>query len=335
MYRYAIIGFGGLGRIHLSNLLKISKKRGDIELVAICGTTRENAQKQVEINLGNAPAAELDFSKCKFYNDYSELIENEQIDFAFSVLPTYLHDKAALMALKNNIHLFSEKPMALSVESCEQMIKTANDHNKILMIGHHLRFDPVYKQLLKYVKDKTFGEVRSAQFTRNSQLPVWTWNNWILDAKKSGGCVLDMHIHDVDLVNILFGMPKSVMSSMTSSVVERESILTLYDYEKFTVISRADWSLPQKYPFSAECKVDFERASVCINNGEITVYTDNDSYNLLISEEDAFYNEAYAFVSAVADKKQIEESSPESVLKSVKLAMAEIESSEKGKKIYL
>ena len=44
MYRYAIIGFGGLGRIHLSNLLKISKKRGDIERVAICGPTRENAQ---------------------------------------------------------------------------------------------------------------------------------------------------------------------------------------------------------------------------------------------------------------------------------------------------
>ena len=77
MYRYGIIGFGGLGKIHLSNLIKLQQKRGDFKLAAICGTTREEATKTVAVNFGTADVSSVDFSSCNFYQDYKEMIDTE------------------------------------------------------------------------------------------------------------------------------------------------------------------------------------------------------------------------------------------------------------------
>ena len=74
MYRYAIIGFGGLGKKHLSNLVKLEGKRGDIKLCAICGADIKSFKENVKLNLGNVDISNIDFSDCNFYEDYKELI---------------------------------------------------------------------------------------------------------------------------------------------------------------------------------------------------------------------------------------------------------------------
>ena len=130
MYRYGIIGFGGLGKKHLNNLMNMEKSRGDFCLGAICGTTLEQAKKSVEINLGTVDVSKFDFSDCNFYDDYKEMIQNEKLDFVLSVLPTYLHEEVAVYALSNGLHVFSEKPMALSLEGCQKMIDTAKNNKK-------------------------------------------------------------------------------------------------------------------------------------------------------------------------------------------------------------
>jgi len=61
MYRYAIIGFGGLAKIHFSNLMKLEKERGDFILCAICGTDPESFQKNVSLNLGDVDMSSFDF----------------------------------------------------------------------------------------------------------------------------------------------------------------------------------------------------------------------------------------------------------------------------------
>ena len=67
MYRYAIIGFGGLGKLHLSTLSKISQKRGDFELAAMCGADESSIKKNTKINLGEADLSAIEFSNCNFY----------------------------------------------------------------------------------------------------------------------------------------------------------------------------------------------------------------------------------------------------------------------------
>jgi len=333
--RYAIIGFGGLGKKHFCNLMQLEKKCKNFTLAAICGTTEAEAKKAVSLNLGTIDLSEIDLSHCHFYQDYKEMIETEKLDFIISTVPTYLHKEIAVYALSKGIHVFSEKPMALTLDDCEAMLLAAQENKKQLMIGQCLRFHPAYKKVKEFIDSGVYGKVRSAYFERISQLPRWTWNNWILDPAQSGGCILDMHIHDVDLINWFFETPSSLRSTINSSKVPQESVCTQYDYKDFTVLSRADWSLPQTFPFSGRCQIDFEKASVSVANDRLSVYTDEDSYSEDYDPKEAFVEEMEAFLELVLEDKPCDVISPESVYNSVKIAIRELESGMSKQVIYL
>lgn len=335
MFRYAIIGFGGLGKKHLRNLKELEKERKDFTLAAICGTTAEEAKKSININLGAVDVSQIDFSCCNFYQDYKEMIDKENLDFVLSVLPTYLHEEVALYALSKGIHVFSEKPMALTLEGCENMLKAARDNDKQLIIGQCLRFHPAYQKIKEYIDSSCFGKVRGASFERISQMPLWTWNNWILDCEKSGGCVLDMHVHDVDLINWFFGKPKSLTSVIKNSKIPLEGVSTQYYYDDFIVSAAADWSLPQKFPFTTRCRIDFEKASAVVENDKLIVYTDDEILLQEFDAEDAYKAEMSDFLNLVIDKKPSNITSAESVYSSVKIAMKEIESGKTNQTIKL
>lgn len=327
MHKYAIIGFGGLGKKHLANLSVLEKQRGDFCLCAISGADPNTIKENVKLNLGDVDISNIDFSKCNFYQDYKELIEVEKPDFILSTLPTYLHEEVAVFALNHGVHVFSEKPMALSIESCKNMIDAANKNGKKLMIGQCLRFSPVYEKLKEYVDNKTFGRAYRAEFVRYSQKPTWTWKDWILNPKQSGGCILDMHIHDVDLINWIFGAPKSLRSASTHVKAERESVFTQYFYDELLVSANADWSMPQTFPFTAWSMVNFENATVRIVDDVLTVYQDGESFIPPLSDEDCFVREMRAFLEIVIDDKPCEITSPESVMETVKIAIQEIQQS--------
>lgn len=330
MYRYAIIGFGGLGKKHLSNLSLLQKERDDFRLCAICGIGPvKSMTENIKINLGDVDISLVDFSNCNFYEDYKELINKEKPDFIISCLPTYLHEEVAVYSLEHGADVFSEKPMALSMESCRNMISTAKKHNRKLMIGQCLRFSPAYCKLKEYIDNKTFGRVCRAEFTRYSQKPLWTANNWILEHNLSGGCPLDMHVHDVDLINWYFGKPISVCSAMSGKNSEYEGIFTQYYYDDFMVMANADWSMTQTFPFEAKCLVNFEEATVVIYKNKVMVYKDNESYEEKISNEDYFAVEMRAFLSYVIDGINPSNISVESVMKTMEIVMNEISSAKK------
>lgn len=335
MYNYAIIGFGGLGKLHLSNLVQLEKERGDIHLQAICGTDEKSFKENVKLNLGMVDLSQINITDCNFYQDYKELIERENIDFILSTLPTYLHKEVAVYALERGIHVFSEKPMALNLDDCKAMITAAKQNQKQLMIGQCLRFDPTYMKLKEFVDNNTFGKPYRAEFTRYSQLPTWTWNNWILEPEQSGGCILDMHIHDVDLINWIFGMPNHIYSSMTNKKANRESVFTQYFYDELLILSNADWSMTQSFPFEARCLVNFEEATVVISDGKLSVYKDDEAYDQEFPDGRSFVNEMSAFLRLIIDKEECCVTSPESIMNSVELAMKEIKSAESGEKITL
>lgn len=335
MYSYGIIGFGGLGRVHLVNLLKLEGKRGDIKLKAICGTTPEKVNENIRINIGTADISRVDFTDVGFYEDYKEMVEKEDLDFIISVLPTYFHEEVAVYCLEHGLHVFAEKPMALTVDGCDNMIKAARDNNVKLMIGQCMRFDTEYSTLKSYIDNERFGKVLTASFTRYSQTPKWTWQNWILDPKKSGGAPLDLHIHDVDFINWCFGMPKSVSSFERNTKLDGESIFTKYNYENLTILAEADWAMSAAFPFTSRCVMNFEEATAVIEGDVLTVYTDEDSIIPERNTKSHFLKEMEAFLKYVIDGIDCLITSPESVRESVRLALAEVESAKTGKEVEL
>lgn len=337
MYKYAIVGFGGLGKTHFLNLIPLAQERGDFCLQAICGADPEALTKSVKLNIGEVDLSQIDFSDCHFYRDYKEMLDQEQLDFIISALPTYLHEQAAVYALNKGIHVFSEKPMALTAEGCENMIHAAKENSRQLMIGQCLRFAPAYAKLKEYIDNKTFGRAYRAEFTRYSQLPTWTWNNWILDPAQSGGCVLDMHVHDVDLINWFFGMPDSLRSAATGAKAGLESVFTQYFYKEkdLLVTANADWSMTQTFPFEERCLINFEEATIIVQDSKLTVYRDEDSFSPELEDKDQYVEEMRTFLKLIIDGEACSITSPESVYASVTLALKEIESAQTGRELFL
>ncbi len=330
IHKYALLGFGGLGRVHFKNLLQIEKERGDISLAAICGADKSSLQKKSEINIGSTDLSDVDFSEYNFYDTADELLENEELSFVVSALPTVLHAEMAIKAMERGISVFSEKPMALSLEDCEKMVHCAEENKVQLMIGQCLRFDPKLQRVKKMIDDKEYGNVLRAEFTRYSQVPKWTHNNWILDIKQSGGCILDMHCHDVDIINYFFGMPQAVSSVVTNNKVELESAFTRYIYPDKIVTANADWSLPQKFPFCAHSMFVFDSAVAEIKDDVLKVYTDDEVIVPEVSSEDFYMCEMREFVSCAVSGEESSISTGNSVKNSVKIAMAELESAKKN-----
>lgn len=326
MKKYAIIGFGALGKIHFGGLMQIEKERNDICLTAICNDDIGSISKNVTINLGDVSIGNIDFSKYNLYTDYKEMIEKEELDFVFVTVPSFLHSEICAYCLKKGLDVYTEKPMAITMEQCDEIMQTVKDSNKKLMVGHCIRFSSEYMYLKELVESGKYGKPIKAEFSRKSPLPAWSAGGWLLDEKRSGSCVVDMHVHDLDAMMWLFGKPEEVTAYTTNSKVAKESVFALYKYPDLVVSIVTDWGLPAGYKFTWKYIVTFEKATVECVKGEVTLYTDEGETSVALDNTETMYQrEEREFIKFVVDEKPSERADINSVYETMKLLFEEKE----------
>ena len=142
------------------------------------------------------------------FADAMTLATDPRVDVVSNTLPTQLHKDFTIAALKAGKHVLVEKPMALTVAECDEMIAAAKQSDRLLMVAHVLRFWPEYVALVEFVKSGALGKPLAATAKRLVGPPRWA--DWFLHPEWTGGEVLDLQVHDVDTLNWLFGTPKTV-----------------------------------------------------------------------------------------------------------------------------
>lgn len=336
MMNFAIIGFGGLGKSHFRNVTEVSKKVKDINLVAICDVEEDAFCVQTNTNLGGN-STELDLSEYHLYKDAEELFKKEKLDFVIAALPTYIHEKIAVMAMEHGIHVFSEKPMALNLAQGENMLNTARKNNVKLMIGQCVRYFPEYAMLKELIDSKKYGNVIRAEFSRISPIVTWSWQDWMLDEAKSGGAALDLHVHDVDFINWAFGAPRAVTSSATNHKAKHETISTVYHYNNNMLVTAiGDWGMPECFPFTPGFTVRFEKATVVLTTEGVKLYPEEGEPCVInVSADNGYVEEVVDFVNCIREDKESTINPPEASLLSLKIALAEKVSADTGKTVAL
>ncbi|PLX74560.1 MAG: UDP-N-acetyl-D-glucosamine dehydrogenase [Desulfuromonas sp.] len=188
--RAAVIGTGYLGRFHAQKYAAIK----GVELVAIVDIDSKQA---------NSVANEVG---CRAVTDYREILD--EIDLASIVVPTDLHFDIAKECLQNNCHLLVEKPITQTIDEAEELISIARENDLVLQVGHLERFNPAIMALDGVLKNPTFIECqRMAPFkTRGTEVNV----------------VLDLMIHDIDIILSLIGADVSQINSVGGSVLSDE-----------------------------------------------------------------------------------------------------------------
>ena len=334
MLRVGLIGLGFMGRGHLANYIRLDAEGAPVKLVAVCDIDPAKLEGRDiitgNIGVGNA----CDLSGYAKYADYNEMMAKENLDYVDIALPTYLHASASIAALKAGCHVLSEKPMARTVEECEEMIEAARSAGKMLMTAQCLRFWPAYEYLKECVDSGKFGEVTSAYFFRGGSTPSWSWEGWLLDEARSGGCLLDQHVHDVDMVNWLFG-PADAVSARGINVIEGsgyDAVSTHYIYSDSKVVcAEDDWTIQGDYGFDMLFRVNFRRGSVHFSKGKMNVCpAEGAAFEPELCSDDGYYREINAFIDAILHDKPVANCTPESTRDTIAMALAEQESADRG-----
>jgi len=327
MVKIGLLGFGFMGRCHLDNYLRLENEGMPIKVVSICDVDTNKFQDQYTSGNINVGMGKYDFTRYHLYSNIDEMLENEELDMVDITLPTYLHAEVTIKALNKGLHVLCEKPMALSSEECLKMVEASEKNNKKLMIAHCLRFWPAYEYLKACVDDRRYGNVVSAYFFRGGGTPKWSYANWLLNKEKSGGCLFDQHIHDVDIINWLFGKPLYV-STVGVSVLPGDgydAISTNYIYQEPKVVNaQDDWTLNGDFGFEMTYRVNFERGNLVFAKGVLKVNpADKEGFIPELPPEDGYYREIKYFINAILNDTPIDIASPYSTVDTIKIIEAE------------
>ena len=157
--KVAMIGFGGIAQSHKHAYEQLEAEGAPLKLVAICDVDPSRFTTATSTNLGAEKAADL--TGIHTYTSADELLAQEEFDMADFCIPSYLHKEYAVKMMKAGKDVLSEKPMSLNSADCEEMLKTAGECGRKLMIGQCLRFEPSYLYLKKCIDEGTFGKLKN------------------------------------------------------------------------------------------------------------------------------------------------------------------------------
>ena len=268
MTKIGIVGCGFIGGVHFSAYCKIKGAK----LVAVCDRDLNRANNLINgissggnLSVEAARPVSFNTSEVKIYANLDEMLNDPEVEIIDVCLPTYLHKEAVIKAAKAGKHILCEKPMTLSLKDADEMINTAKKAKVKFMVAHVIRFWPEYVVLTELITKNSMGKLLEANFQRHSPTPTWTWNNWILDEKKSLSAAVDLHIHDTDYILYICGTPKTISSIGVKGKVTKgvDHIMTEYNYGKGPkIFAEGGWAYGSKYPFRMAFWALFEKGRI-------------------------------------------------------------------------
>ncbi len=326
--RVGLLGMGMMGKCHHDTYAKIK----GVRVEAVCDADAEKRKGQIGHDFG-----EIDVSGYRVYSRAEQLLADPNLDVIDISLPTFLHAKYTIAALRAGKHVICEKPMARSAAEAKSMVAAARKTGKKLFLAHCIRFWPSYAKAREIVQSGRYGSVRTARFCRLSGLPGWSWKNWLQQSSKSGLCALDLHIHDADFVMYLFGKPKSVLSVAGGlRPGSLDHIITAYNYGGGRLISaEGAWEYASGYPFSMTFSIAMERATLDMTRDlKLMIYPVGGSpKEVKVPAGDGYLHELRHFIECIHAGEDSPIIPPESALNSIQLVEAEIKSARTGKPV--
>jgi predicted dehydrogenase len=255
-----VIGFGFMGRTHLAAYRAADRAGFPNRVLALCDRDLARigggAFQLGNLEQGNGNPRE-GIAGLAVHADPAELLADERIELVSICTPTDTHVALALQALAAGKHVVVEKPVALRARDVARLAAAAKRARRTCMPAMCMRFWPGWSWLKEQVGSRAFGRVRSAVFRRLAAPPSWS-RGFYGNAKKSGGALFDLHVHDADFVRHCFGAPAAVAS--TGSL---DHLTTCYRFARGPehVVAEGGWDHTPGFPFFMGFTVVFERAT--------------------------------------------------------------------------
>lgn len=260
----AVVGLGFMGITHIKSYQQLP----DARLVAVCDAFRQPVNGVLTGVSGNISSSDpLDLGRdIRAYKQLEDLLKDGEVDLIDLCVPTPLHAPQAIAALQEGKHVICEKPLARNSTIAREIVNAAKSAKGFFMPAMCMRFWPGWSWLKELADNNTYGKLLTARFRRVSAPPGWSRDSYFKGGD-SGGALLDLHIHDTDFVQFIFGRPKSVFStglSRFSGAIDH--VVTQYQVANgAAVYAEGSWLLTSG--FNMSYTVNFERATLDFDSG--------------------------------------------------------------------
>ncbi len=191
------------------------------------------------------------------------------------------------------------------------------------MVGHCLRFWPGWKELKTFVKNKKFGSLKYISFKRMCPTP---YDSWMWNEKLSGGVLLDLHIHDIDMVNFILGKPDKINASFLSDEKSKIKIINAqYYYKNCIAHLEAGWIGKNNGEFYMEYEAIFKKSVVAYKEGKLLIFN-NEQQKFTskdLSNASGHLDELKYFIECIKKNRNPRICPPEESRDSIELAIQE------------
>tara|TARA_B100001750_G_scaffold118104_2_gene93691 strand:+ start:6119 stop:7174 length:1056 start_codon:yes stop_codon:yes gene_type:complete len=200
--KVALVGVGHISKKHLNAINTLNDK---MELVAVCESNKE-ILAQIELPKGTY-----------LYSDFSEMINNCDIDVVSLCTPSGLHPEQTIEAAKKKINVITEKPMATTYPDAKKMINACKKNNVKLFVVKQNRFNPAVQLLKQSIAAQRFGNIILASLNVFWTRPQTYYDSadWRGTRRFDGGALMNQASHYVDLLKWLIGPVDSIQSFMS------------------------------------------------------------------------------------------------------------------------
>jgi predicted dehydrogenase len=211
-YKIGILGCGNRSKAHIAALNGVA----EIEIAALCDVVPHKMDQREALIKGKMPSP-----RPRHYTDLEKMVQQEDLDAVAVVLPNHLHKLGTIAALQAGKHVFCEKPMALTVADCNEMIAVSERTQRAVQIGTQRRHSTRYKKAVEAIRNSSVGRILSSDI--NSYRGDWRVpaedeyppgvEYWRMNQDKCGGVVYEMGAHIIDVNNWIFDSePLTVVS---------------------------------------------------------------------------------------------------------------------------
>jgi UDP-N-acetylglucosamine 3-dehydrogenase len=222
--KIAVIGTGSMGKNHV-RVLKNIPEVNEIIISDINRKILEDTSKRFGIS--------------KSYQNHLEMLEKEKLDGVIVATPPDSHKKNVLDVIKYETNVLVEKPIAYTIEDAEEMIKAAEKKGVIFTVGHIERFNPVVTKIKDFIDDDLLSNIYLLNTRRVGPFPKRLLG-------KVEGVLIDLAVHDFDIINYLGGKIENIQSQIIKSEGQEIYVKVLLDIENnIKGSSEFSWISPQ------------------------------------------------------------------------------------------
>lgn len=258
---FAIIGTGSIAGLHLKALNDIP----DIDVVALCSSNEKRATDAEEKH------------GVTTYSDIETMFDKEDIDVIIICTASGQHLEPCIAAAKRGIHVLSEKPLEVTMERAEKMIRVCEEHKVKLACIFQSRFKPDFRQLKEAVDNQKLGKLLLGNAYIKWYRPedYYSSSPWRGTIKGDGGAALiNQGIHTIDLLQNVMGPAKAVTAMVRTTVhdIEGEDLgVAMIEFEN-GALGTIEGSTATYPGYPERLEVYGEKGSVILEGGKINAW---------------------------------------------------------------